>query len=182
MKYEPKEITLKNGQLCTLRNAIEDDAEEMIIYLKRTNAETTFMARYEDEITVTVDEEKAFLAASLGDPQRIMISALIGGSLVASAGFSAISAYERTRHRAEFGISILKEFWNLGLGSVIMSALLESAKAAGYEQLELEVVAENERAFALYKKFGFEVYGTRENTFKYRDGSYSACHLMLKKL
>ena len=61
-----------------------------------------------------------------------------------------------------------------------MGHLILGEKA--YEQLELEVVAENERAIALYNKFGFELYGTRENTFKYRDGLSRACHLMLKKL
>lgn len=63
-----------------------------------------------------------------------------------------------------------------------MSAVIESAKIAGYEQLELEVVADNKRGIALYQKFGFQIYGTREKSFRYRDGSYAAEHLMLLKL
>ncbi len=182
MQLDTKEITLKNGQHCIFRSPTGEDAEALLNYLKQTSGETAFMARYEDEITLTVDAEKEILTAILCDPERIMISAYIDGKLIANCGFSRIAPFERAKHRADFGMSIIKEFWNMGIGSVLLSALIDSAKAAGYEQLELEVVAENDRAIALYKKFGFELYGTRENTFKYRDGCSRACHLMLKRL
>ena len=182
MIYTDKLITLKNGQTCLLKSPTAEDAEEMLIYLKQTSGETDFMARYEDEITLTVDAEKEILSAILNDPERIMISAYIDGALAANCGFSRIAPFERARHRAEFGISIVKQYWGLGIGSLLLAALIDSAKSSGYEQLELEVVAENERAITLYKKFGFELYGTRENTFKYRDGCTCACHLMLKRL
>lgn len=182
MKFEEKEIILKNGQICILRSPTEKDAEAMLNYLKQTSSETYFMARYEDEITLTVDAEKEILTAILSDPERIMISAYIDGKLIANCGFSRIAPFERAKHRAEFGMSIIKEFWNVGIGSLLLSTLIESAKIAGYEQLELEVVAENERAVTLYEKFGFELFGTRKNTFKFRDGNYCACHLMLKNL
>ncbi len=182
MKYDEKLITLKNGQLCTVRSATGDDAQEMIDFIKRVSGETLFMTRYEDEVTMTVQEETGFLGARLESPKEIMISAYVDGKLAGNAGIESLPARDRLKHRAEMGISVLKEFWGLGLGSILMEAIIDSARAAGYEQLELEVVTENERAIALYKKFGFELYGTRENTFKFRDGTKSACHLMLKKL
>ena len=182
MIYEEKTLTLKNGQSCTLRSATGDDAQEMIDFIRLVSGETAFMTRYEDEVTMTVHEEMEFLAARLRSPKEIMISAYIDGRLAANAGIDGLPQRDRLKHRTEMGISVLKEFWGLGLGSVLMEAIIDSASAAGYEQLELEVVTENERAIALYKKFGFELYGTRENTFKYRDGTCSACHLMLKRL
>ena len=182
MKYEEKTLTLKNGQSCTLRIASSDDAQEMIDFIRQVSGETVFMTRYEDEVTMTIAEEKEFLAARLNSPKEIMISAYIDGRLAANAGIDGLPQRDRLKHRAEMGISVLKEFWGLGLGSVLMEALIEAAKEAGYEQLELEVVAENVRAIALYRKLGFELYGTRENTFKYRDGTSCTCHLMLKRL
>ena len=182
MRFNEKSITLKNGQTCLLRSPAEEDAEAMLSYLKQTSAETDFMLRYEDEVVLTPDEERKILSEILNDPKRIMIAAFINGRLVANTGFSPIGTCERVRHRAEFGISIIKDFWGLGIGSALLFELIKSAKATGFEQLELEVVAENERGMALYKKLGFETFGTRENTFKYRDEHRSACHLMLKKL
>ncbi len=35
---------------------------------------------------------------------------------------------------------------------------------------------------SLYKKFGFKIYGTRENGFKFKDGTYCDEHLMLKNI
>jgi len=40
-----------------------------------------------------------------------------------------------------------------------MDASIECARQAGYTQLELEVVADNERAVSLYRRAGFEEYG-----------------------
>ena len=60
-------------------------------------------------------------------------------------------------------------------------AALEAA-IAGYEQAELEVVASNENAIALYKMLGFSIYGERKHSMKYRDGSYADEYLMMKTL
>ena len=65
----------------------------------------------------------------------------------------------KVAHRACFGISILKEYWGMGIGRVLMEASIDCARQAGYTQLELEVVADNERAVSLYRCAGFEEYG-----------------------
>jgi RimJ/RimL family protein N-acetyltransferase len=182
MKYDAKTITLKNGQSCLLKSPSGDDAEEILQHLKQTSGETSNMARYENEITISVDEERVFLSKRIDHPKAIMISAVMDGEIVASAGFAPVAPYEKYQHRAEFGISIKRSFWNRGIGTAVMSAIVESAKNAGFEQLELEVVTCNERAIALYKKMGFEIYGMREKSFKYRDGGYDAEYLMLLKL
>ena len=64
----------------------------------------------------------------------------------------------------------------------MIEALLAIAKECGIEQVELEVVADNERAIALYKKLGFEVYGTMPRNMKYRDGTYADVYWMMKRL
>ncbi len=42
----------------------------------------------------------------------------------------------------------------MGIGRKMLELLCEIAKEKGIEQLELEVVADNDRAIALYKKIG----------------------------
>lgn len=182
MIYEEKTITLKNGQTCILRSPTIGDAENMLSYLRQTSGETPFMARYEDEVTMTADEESTFLSAIIDDPKAAMIAAFIDGRLVANVGLSRVANREKYAHRAELGISIKRDFWGLGLGTVMMSAAIDAAKAMGYEQLELEVVTENLRAVTLYQRYEFETFGTRERSFKFRDGSYCSEYLMMKKL
>ncbi|MBQ9134425.1 MAG: GNAT family N-acetyltransferase [Clostridia bacterium] len=62
------------------------------------------------------------------------------------------------------------------------AALLEQAKAIGYEQAELEVVADNTRAIALYESLGFSVCGRLPNNMKYSDGTYADALFMVKPL
>ena len=45
MEFREKEIKLKDGTTCILRSPNENDAEEMIEYLKISSDETHFMVR-----------------------------------------------------------------------------------------------------------------------------------------
>ena len=72
----------------------------------------------------------------------------------------------------EFGISIAKEFWGLGIGRALTEACIECAKEAGYTQLELDVVSDNASAISLYKKIGFVEYGRNPKGFNSRISGY----------
>lgn len=181
MRYQ-KTVTLKNGISCLLRNPEKEDAKAILEHMIQTSGETNHMSRYPDEITMTVEQEGQYLADLVQNPKAIMISAMVEGEIVANAGINMLSPHERLQHRAGFGISIKRSHWGMGIGSAILDAVIESAKAAHYEQLELDVVAENDRAISLYKKFGFQIFGTHEKAFRYRDGSYATVHLMVLNL
>ena len=86
------------------------------------------------------------------------------------------------RHRCTVGISLYREFWDMGIGTALMGEILAGAKAAGYEQAELEVVSANTPAIALYRKLGFETTGTIPRAFKYQDGSCADFLFMVKNL
>ena len=49
---------------------------------------------------------------------------------------------------------------------------LDQAKANGYEQVELGVYSDNDRARHMYKKMGFKEYGMNPRAFKLKDGTY----------
>ena len=104
--------------------------------------------------------------------KRPMVLVEPGRYCVGNAGITSLGTRYKVRHRAEFGISILKEFWGLGIGKALTNACISCAKEAGYEQLELEVVAENTSAVALYKKAGFVEFGRNPKGFKSRISGY----------
>lgn len=64
----------------------------------------------------------------------------------------------------------------------MLETVLDIADKAGYEQAELEVVADNKPAIVLYEKLGFNIYGTFPDNMKYKDGSYVDAYWMMKKL
>ena len=51
MRIEPIEIFDKQGRRVILRSACEDDAKDLIKYLKKTAKETPYLLREEDEVT-----------------------------------------------------------------------------------------------------------------------------------
>ena len=64
----------------------------------------------------------------------------------------------------------------------MLETVLQAARELGYEQAELEVIADNEKAIALYEKLGFVKYGRFPDNMKYADGRYADAYWMMKKL
>jgi len=85
-------------------------------------------------------------------------------------------------HRAYLGMSIRQKYTGIGLGSFMMEIALEQAKKNGFEQVELGVFSDNERAQGLYRKYGFKEYGCTPRTFKLKDGSYRDEIIMVRFL
>ena len=73
-------------------------------------------------------------------------------------------------------------FQNQGIGAALTGACIDCAKEAGFRQLELEVVGENETAVRLYKKYGFMEYGRNPRGFLTRDGRWQELVLMRLEL
>ena len=93
-----------------------------------------------------------------------------------------IGPYKRYGHRCGVAITLYQEFCGCGIGKVMMQTILDVAKSIGYEQAELEVISDNQKAIALYRNLGFEKYGTFPNNIKYSDGTYANADWMMKKL
>ena len=167
MKYN-KTVTLKNGREALLRNGDAADGKEVFESFNLTHAETDFLTSYPDENSYDPEQEAKFLEEKANSSNEIEIIAVIDGKIAGTAGIDAVGKKYKVRHRAEFGISILKEYWGIGLGKALTQACIQCAKEAGYEQLELDVVADNERAISLYRSMGFVEFGRNPKGFKSR--------------
>ncbi len=182
MQYPEQSFIGKNGTLYLLRSPRTQDAPKLISYLKQSAQETEHGISYPEELDFSIREEEDFIHKFAQDRTGIMISAFEGDTLVGNASLSAVLDKKKTRHRATFGIAILKDAWNQGLGNKILSELIAFAANTGYEQIELEVVSDNQPAVRLYQKLGFVVYGERPHSFKLKSGKYSDELLMVLKL
>lgn len=160
-----KTVRLKDGRECCLRNGEESDAQAVIDNFNLTHAQTDYLLSYPDESGLDLQQESGFLRKKKESADEIEILALLDGEIAATAGIYRVGSRYKVRHRAELGISVDEKYWNLGIGRALLRACIECALKAGYEQLELEAVAENERAIALYKSEGFEEYGRNPKGF-----------------
>ena len=181
MKYNQK-IFLKNGKEAWLRNG--DAADGRIVYdvFNATHAETDYLLTYPDENSFDPEQEAQFLEGKTSSPDEIEIIAMVDGRVAGTAGIEAVGRCYKDKHRAEFGISILKEYWGLGLGKALTKACIQCAKEAGYAQLELNVVAENSAAISLYKSLGFIEFGRNPRGFNSRTSGYQELVYMLLEL
>ena len=181
MKFK-REILLKTGEPLLLRSLGPQDAQQALAVCRKTAGETLNLLRYEDEWTMTLEQEAAYLKKMEDDLKSLMLGAFLGDTLVGIGSFLPCAAVDRARHRAELGICILRAYWGRGIGTEIMQTLVGEVKKTAVEQLELEVVGTNERAIALYERFGFVEFGRHPRKLKYRDGTYADMVLMMLDL
>ncbi len=182
MRFLEREITLKDGRTCILRPNAPDLAEGMLEYLKKTSAETPFLLRNPDEVNYTLEGEKEILGRLLEDPYTIMMAAVVDGKIAGNGSISGIGEKRKIRHRCSLAIALYEEFWGLGIGTAMINYMTELAAQIGWHQVDLEVVAENEQAQALYRKCGFIETGRRHNALLFDDGTYHDEILMYKNL
>ncbi len=181
MKYY-KICRLKDGRNCVLRNGTEEDGRMALDLFIRTHEQTDYLLTYGDEIKYTVEEESNYLREKTDSPDECEICAEVDGKIVGLAGIGREGEQDKIRHRADFGVSVDKEYWGLGIGRAMLKACVECAKIAGYEQLELNAVAENERAVKLYDSEGFVEYGRNPKGFKSRITGWQEVVLMRLEL
>lgn len=95
------------------------------------------------------------------------------GKLVGSAGLHAVGTQLRRRHVMMMGISVSGAAQGRGVGTALMTALLDYADNwAQVLRIELTVFHDNERAIRLYQRHGFEVEG-RHRAYAMRHGEYT---------
>lgn len=177
-----KTYYLKNGDELVIRNAETSDAKELLDEFLLTHEETDYLLSYTDENTFSVQDEADFIQESIDSDGDLQLVAIYNGKLVGSAGVESTGKQYKVKHRANFGISILKEYWGLGIGTILTKVCIDCAKAAGYLQLELEVVSDNEKAYLLYKKLGFIEMGRNPLGFNSRISGFQELIAMRMEL
>lgn len=171
MRYA-ETVALKNGVELLVRNAVASDARALHDIMQRTHAETDYLLSYPDEQSVDDEHEARSLAETERSDNGVELVAVVDGKIVGSAGITAVGGRRKVAHRARFGISVLKDYWGMGIGRVLMETCIGCARRAGYAQLELEVVADNERALSLYRRAGFEEYGRNPRGYRSATAGY----------
>ena len=181
MEYH-KTITLKDGRNCVLRNGTREDGQAALDIFILTHEQTDNLCSYPEESNFTPEEEGQFLQGQTDNPRAIEILAELDGRTVGLAGIHCEGDRYKTRHRADFGISVDRAFWGLGIGRALQEACIECARKAGYEQLELNVVADNQRAITMYERAGFVEFGRNPRGFKSRLTGYQELVFMRLEL
>lgn len=163
-----------------IREAVIDDAEEMISYLNIVGGESDNLMHGHEGFKVPVEAVKRRIQASHDAENSIILIALAGEKIIARAELAGYPG-ARLHHNAKLSISVRKDYWNKKIGTKLMTEIIECARKMNLRNIELEVVVDNKAAIALYHKMGFSDVGVYRN-YWFANNAYSDAIVMQKCL
>ena len=130
-------------------------------------AEFTFQAIFLPDDAIVLPREVLQQAdlrvyyEDFGKPDDNCLVAEVEGRLIGAAWARILSGKVKgfgylNEETPEFGISLFKEYRNMGVGTALMEGMLELLRKKGYQQASLAVQKEN-YALKMYQKVGFKI-------------------------
>ncbi len=168
-KFESFEIQLKNGKNVRIRQAKIADAEKLLNTVKKYIRQSDFIPKLESEFIITIEQEKEWIDYFLKNENSLLLVAEYENNIIGNIDLTG-SQRKVMKHTAVIGMGMLKKWQNIGLGTALLSAIIEWSKTNPIlELIWLQVYAENELGLALYRKMGFIENGIIKNFFKHNN-------------
>jgi RimJ/RimL family protein N-acetyltransferase len=179
---EPRSYTLRTGENIMVRSAQTGDAHALLEQRRAVMAEGTFMVTASEEFNVTLEQEKAWIQSYISDEGKILLVAIAQEELIGSLHFKN-GGRRRLAPQGDFGMSVLKEWRERGVGSALVGSLIAWGRANPLiKQIRLSVLATNEAAIRLYTTMGFAQEGRLMNQVRLDDGTYTDLILMARSV
>ncbi len=172
MRIREKEFNLPNGKIAIIKSPTEEDAVQLKYHREKTAKETHFMAREPEDGPLNYEKVKEGILVMEKSQTDFLVSAFVDGELIGDLGVMVVRPHIKYHHRAYLGMSIQQKYTCMGLGSFMMRVALEQAKENGFEQVELGVFSDNDRARHMYEKTGFKAFGMYPRAFKLPEGTF----------
>jgi RimJ/RimL family protein N-acetyltransferase len=170
---------LKNGMELIIRKATKEDSVKIIEYMSFIGGESDNLTFGDNELNMSLEKEEELIENMNKKDNSIMLVALIDGDIVALISFSG-GERKRMRHIGEFGITVRKAYWNLGVGSVLLEYLIHWAKSTSIiRKIDLRVRTDNENGIKLYEKYGFQEEGIIKRHFYINEKFYNCFQMGL---
>lgn len=177
---EGKKVEVEEEIITHIRQAHPIDARAILGLMRHVGRETGYLNYGPEGSDLSVVQQKALIENYKALDNCVLLVIEVDDQIIGMANLAGLDQ-NKQKHVAEIGISIIKEYWGVGIGSFLLEALLDYAEEAGLRVLTLEVVVENERAIHLYERFGFEKKGRLSQRLK--DGyRYLDTYIMEKVL
>lgn len=153
------QFQLKNGKNVQIREATQEDAQQMINFYNVVGGETDFLSFGENEFKRDVQEYRDYLETTRMEQNSIIYIALLDEEISSIATINS-SQKARTKHVGTLGIVVSERYIGQGLGKKMMELLIEWAASNGVTgKISLITREDNSFAIALYEKLGFEKEG-----------------------
>ncbi len=157
---------LKNKKILDICEADSKNAEEILAVLKQIGSETEFLVIDANGISLSLEQEKVYLDKNKKSINNKTFIGKVDRKIVTTCGLQG-SASNRVDHNVSIGLSVLKDYWNIGIAQHMMNYLINYCKLTGViKNLTLQVRSDNEAAIHIYDKLGFNKIGKYSNKVK----------------
>ena len=120
-----------------IEKAMPPDAKALLDYLKQVGGETENLTFGAEGLPVDQEAEARYLAQMKSSKDDVMLLAKENGKIIGTASLNRLP--RRMSHRGDFSISVLKEYWNQGIGSRLLEQILVFAREHHFTILDLQV-------------------------------------------
>ena len=136
----------------SIKKAIPSDAVMLLEYLKQVGGETDNLTFGLEGMPFSVEAEAEFISSMENSIDNIMLLAKCDDKIIGCASLNRLP--RRMKHRGDFAISVAKEYWNRGIGSLLLEQIIAFAKENSFGVIDLQVRSDNKSAIHLYEKYG----------------------------
>jgi RimJ/RimL family protein N-acetyltransferase len=166
--------------MINVRQITPDDAAAYWQLRQQIDRETEFLRFEADNYLQTTRHVRNRIELMLASDNQMIFLAEEGDQLI---GFlwAGGGLYRHTRCRVHIILGVRQPYYRQGIGTRLLTACEEWARAQRLQRLELSVMAHNFPALALYRKTGFQIEGTAPYALC-SDGNYIDLHYMSKVL
>ena len=158
-------FSLENGRTLQLQTALPQDAADFLSYIEQVASETDYLTFGAAEFNGSEEELRQTYALAALSPHELFLMARVDGILAGNLSFRGLQR-PRTCHAGEFGVTVLKEYWGLGIGRRLIENLIDWARFGGVvRKINLRVREDNLRGQQLYALLGFQEEGRLRRDF-----------------
>ena len=129
MILHPIERKDNQGNTIIIRSVEVSDGTALIDYMEKTARESRFLIREPGERIPSPEEEAEFLKSRIDAERELMLVSYIGDDLVGACSLMSAGPQLRYAHRCQVAIALLKDYWNRGIGTIMLETLLSAAKS-----------------------------------------------------
>jgi phosphinothricin acetyltransferase len=136
------------------RLATEADAEAICAIYNQGIEDR--LATLETELR-TPEERRRWMASR--SPRHPVIVAEVDGEVAGWGSLNVFNPREAYRFVADFSVYVERAWRGKGVGTVLLSQLIELAREHGFHKLVLSAFPDNKNGVALYERLGFRTVG-----------------------
>lgn len=174
---------LPTGQSLEIRPAQLHDAQACLDFFRQLTQETDFLLyTHVEALAFDIEAEEAYIRNYLSSSNSLFLVAMVDGAVAGALSLDP-NRFRKQQHMVTLGLGVLHKYWNMGIGRRLMTSAERWVEEHPFiRMIRFEVLATNEKAIQLYRKFNYTEHGRIPQGIRQPDGSWMDLLIMSKSL